>query len=622
MAPFFTSRNVVAALLLCLTVIQAGATAVTTPVVIGIPTPQFAGASSMMSAIVGETLKAGGGELIIEKVRYDATAAAVEYRIKRAHAQVQHLTDPPTNEFIGARLSVGGAYRYVGETFTVGAGTVEFEVEFQINWVTWQNASTWVGGDSLDARRTILNEVPRKNNFKTRRSNYDLVYVFQDRITGAEIFRATVKAGDESIFSINDPLGHGYTWTAQIPDHDLEGGEIVAETGSMIIADHGTVLPSEMQPAGKESMIGVNAGTDRAINPVLTGNEIDDVFNDSETYVTNGSDLFVDPSTVTDAASAATNAGVIRGANLVANAIGVTNGQIGVKLDAIRDALNGGGGGGEVSVSGGNITATVDFSPVTTAIGTTNTKLDGIQSSLDTMNSTLSAVGNASAKLDALVDDINAAQAANPSTGTMASQGASAGSTAAGVLGSPISGPPTIGTGTDYAATMAFNMPAAFGGAAVNLNPMANASLLTIAHWFRGALEWLVLVYLAIDIWKAIAEWMRGYSSMRQAQGNAVAAGTGAQATALVAAGIMTTAIVVAMTALMSWAFGSITMSTLTGLAAVSPMAGLPTAVLGFLSEFFPISTIVSALLARVSFAMYGSTLFATCSAAVRFTVP
>jgi hypothetical protein len=179
-----------------------------------------------------------------------------------------------------------------------------------------------------------------------------------------------------------------------------------------------------------------------------------------------------------------------------------------------------------------------------------------------------------------------------------------------------------VGAGGDYATALKVQFPAAFGGATVDLNPFSHSGLLTVAHWFREACRWLALVLLGVYLWQEMGTMVQGFSTMRQAQGNAVLGGTGAQATALVAAGLITAAVVVAMTALMSWSFGELSFAAVSAVASTSPMIGLPAAAVGMLSEVLPVSTIIGCALARYSFKFYATGLFATCAAVVRFVVP
>lgn len=254
---------------------------------------------------------------------------------------------------------------------------------------------------------------------------------------------------------------------------------------------------------------------------------------------------------------------------------------------------------------------------VSTSIGVINTQMTQANTKLGTIADGLQADREQRA-----ADNAAASNAAAQAITSGQQQGAEAGTAAAMIIGTAPTAAPVAPAVGDYHTAMQITLPAAFGGKTIDMDPMSRPGLKSIANAFRTALAWLVLVTLGGFIWKEMSEWVRGFSTIRQASGNPVAAGTGAQATALIAAGLMTAAIVVAMTALVSWSFGDITFAMIKSQATIHPLAGFSAAVIGFLAEFFPIATIVSALIARFTFNLYGSALFATCSAVIRFIVP
>lgn len=214
--------------------------------------------------------------------------------------------------------------------------------------------------------------------------------------------------------------------------------------------------------------------------------------------------------------------------------------------------------------------------------------------------------------------DVQAAAASANSSA--ASSGASAGSSAAAIFGSP-----PVATSIDDSGTapdLTIKLPPEFGGSTVDMNPFRSDRFGPAASWFRAAMVWLVLTVLGAWVWSQVADWTRGFSTMKQARGNTVLAGTGAQATALVAAGLITVAVVVGATALMSWSFGEISFSLIRTVSLRNPLVGLAGGALWMLNNLFPVATIVTALVARMSFNMFAAPLFATAAAAVRFVIP
>jgi len=212
-----------------------------------------------------------------------------------------------------------------------------------------------------------------------------------------------------------------------------------------------------------------------------------------------------------------------------------------------------------------------------------------------------------------------AALEANPEIIGMQSAGSAAGASSSAVFGS------TPG-GKGYALTpggapvLAIADP--FSGQEYDLNPLQNEGIATAVSWFRQAVAWLALMTFASWVWGQVAEWTRGMSTLPQAKGNPVVAGTGAQATALLAAGLMTTAVITAMVGILAWSFDDINIPSLVSLSTTNPMATIPAGAYWMLDQFFPIATLVTCVIARMTFNMYASTIFATTAAIVRFIVP
>lgn len=206
-------------------------------------------------------------------------------------------------------------------------------------------------------------------------------------------------------------------------------------------------------------------------------------------------------------------------------------------------------------------------------------------------------------------------------TGGMGEQGAAAGAEAADLFpDSPTGLPYSPGGGS--APNFVVTLPSSFGGGSFDLNPFSSDRLGEVASWFRSAVAWLAIVSLGGWVWSQLGDWVRGISMLPQAKGNTLVAGTGAQATALVAAGLMTTAIVVAITAILSWSFGELTIPTLISTALSNPVGAMPAGALWMLDQIFPVGTLVVCLVAKLSFNIYAAGLFATCAAVIRFIVP
>jgi len=179
-----------------------------------------------------------------------------------------------------------------------------------------------------------------------------------------------------------------------------------------------------------------------------------------------------------------------------------------------------------------------------------------------------------------------------------------------------------ISVGSGSAPTLSVSLPSAFGGATFDMNPFTEERLGTPIAWFRTATLWLVYALLAIWIWEKIGEWTRGFASISQAKGNTVVAGTGAQGTALLAAGIMTAIFLTAATSLLGWGLGYLDIPSLITGVSDSPLATISSGVLWMLQQVFPVAAILACFVCRLSFQMVASSVFAACMTAVRFVVP
>jgi len=212
-----------------------------------------------------------------------------------------------------------------------------------------------------------------------------------------------------------------------------------------------------------------------------------------------------------------------------------------------------------------------------------------------------------------------AALEANPDIIGMNSAGDAAATSTSAVYGSTPGGK---GYSLSPTGAPIFAIADPFSGQEYDLNPLQNEGIATAVSWFRQACAWLALMTFAAWVWGQVGEWTRGMSTLPQAKGNPVVAGTGAQATALLAAGLMTTAIITAMVAILAWTFDDINFPSLVSLATTNPMATIPTGAFWMLDQFFPVATLVTCVIARMAFNIYASTIFATTAAIVRFIVP
>lgn len=274
------------------------------------------------------------------------------------------------------------------------------------------------------------------------------------------------------------------------------------------------------------------------------------------------------------------------------------------KLQDVESAIKEGGGGGSV----------VNLTGVESRLDTSNTKLGTIDENLGKMEGYAKDADDLRKEVKTLWDD-------RPKTSDMSSSGESARSNIVGIMGSA---PGSLGYSIAGGSKPSFEvaMPAAFGGGTFNLNPLDNAGLASVVSWFRAATQWSALVWLGVWVWGQIGEWVRGVSLVPQAKGNAVLGGTGGQATALVAAGLISAAVVSGVTGLLAWSFGDLSIGYIAGAMSTNPTLGMPAGALWMLDQVMPISTIVLCAVARFAYHMFAASLFAGVAAVVRFVVP
>lgn len=332
----------------------------------------------------------------------------------------------------------------------------------------------------------------------------------------------------------------------------------------------------------------------------------------------------------------ATKADIEKAANDIAAAVAAVNTQSGTNANAIITAVNNASTAAKdqanAIIKAANTTSTaVDnaakqvtdgLASVGTKIDATNSKLDSANSKLDTSNTNTAA---AVTKLDAIAAKLgpsaeDAATAAATAVSGATTAGTAAGSAAAGWFSAntPATMVPTLETETGI---LAITMPAEFGGKTFDMNPFTSDRMGGVISWFRAATAWAALVTLGVWVWLQTKGWLDMFSGVQQAKGNTVA-GTGGQATAFIAAGLMTAAIVTGVTGMLGWAFGDISFPAIRAAAMTNPLTSMPTKAAWMLDQVFPVATLVSCLLARLSFNMYAAPLFATCQAVVRFIVP
>lgn len=222
---------------------------------------------------------------------------------------------------------------------------------------------------------------------------------------------------------------------------------------------------------------------------------------------------------------------------------------------------------------------------------------------------------------------ISSAIAGNPSGATAASAGAAAGSTLSGDVGSTYDSAPDVSPSgeADASSDFSITMGRSMGGATIDLNPFESGRLGGVISGFRTALAWLILAKFAIWAWSQTKMTVIGAVVTPQAHGNAVVSGTGAQGTALVAAGLLTVATGTLILGLISllgnnFALGGTVASWFSG--AASPFSGFPGKTLWFLDQVFPVGSFAAYLVAKPVYNALEMKLLLIYVSTVRYVVP
>jgi len=214
-----------------------------------------------------------------------------------------------------------------------------------------------------------------------------------------------------------------------------------------------------------------------------------------------------------------------------------------------------------------------------------------------------------------------AQKAASDSLQTADASGSSAAASLAATIPTAGAFPsgPSISSGGAQDFTVRF--PAIFGGLIVDLDPLREDRLGPTAAWLRGAFYWLTIVGFGYWASTRVGDWVKGASQLQQTRGNTVA-GTGGQLTAALGAAIIVVTISTFIVALVGYLAGEFSLSAILAKISVNPMAGYSAKALYLLDGVFPIATIITALVARISWNLYASSTFAGAMAFIRFVNP
>lgn len=181
---------------------------------------------------------------------------------------------------------------------------------------------------------------------------------------------------------------------------------------------------------------------------------------------------------------------------------------------------------------------------------------------------------------------------------------------------------PTLGTVTELSTSSIFSIQ--LGSTTLDLDPANSPQVVQVCAFLKTVSGWAMLVYFGLFTWNHFNKIVLGMMPISQAKGNPIVGGTGAQATALVAAGIITT-ILVGVPAIY-WTFINTDLAFDWSALSSNPFNGghgsIVSAGLYILGLVFPYSLALY-LLSQVFLVLkFGATMILGVNAATKFIVP
>jgi len=219
-----------------------------------------------------------------------------------------------------------------------------------------------------------------------------------------------------------------------------------------------------------------------------------------------------------------------------------------------------------------------------------------------------------------------AAEAAKPTTVTMSSEATAAGAAfnaAMGDVTASLRGTITASVPTSSGSIFAVTIPRGPSAAVeVDLNPLAHPSIAAIAAWIKLVLTVLLLIGFEAWVWTQFDDYVKAFVQVPQAKGNTIA-GTGGQATGLIAAGILAALITSLPAAFFAVYGGSFTAIGVLGSSELMPATqSFFVAAFYVLSAFFPVTVALAVLAQWFVVRKAGTALFGVACIGVKFIVP
>ncbi|WP_269538154.1 hypothetical protein [Cerasicoccus fimbriatus] len=234
-------------------------------------------------------------------------------------------------------------------------------------------------------------------------------------------------------------------------------------------------------------------------------------------------------------------------------------------------------------------------------------------------------LGNANDKLDALVADSdlqNQLYSDTPGTSQMSANGGAAQTDMISkfdALTIP-GGVPDINPGT-------MNLSVSLGGETISLNPFDYSEFNELSSYIKKLIFWFAFLFYSIRCIDTVAHLSLETLRMKQAKGNNAFAGTGAQITALIAAGLITVALLTVPTLLIGLfdpEYGGLDWFTLGNTNPLDPsgFSSFIEMAVAMVDAFIPMVPIIYFVFQWVALRVWGTAAILGIASLVRFIVP
>jgi hypothetical protein len=269
--------------------------------------------------------------------------------------------------------------------------------------------------------------------------------------------------------------------------------------------------------------------------------------------------------------------------------------------------------------SGVSVSNMISTTAIESLLSSGNGTLYAISNGVSGSNVYLSSLASGVSAQNQYYNTVNSLASATPSTASMTGGGGAAGAVESGAV--PAVSSPVVVDDLGAAPAFAIVMPDKFGGKTIDFNMFGSGPLGGVLSGFRSALSWLALMYYGVYCWRGLRVYITSAVNARQASGNPVLGGTGAQGTALIAAGLISVALMVGLVAFFAL-LGDVGFGSVSSLFGSGPFVGFVAGSLWMLNQVFPVSVIVCTMLGRMVFDALAIKIFLGVTAAVRYIVP